>query len=73
MDYNEGFVDKVYTILDSDKSEKDKKSALEALNNDREKDLVDLLDKKYYKKYINLLEHSMKPLIKKNKLLKALI
>ena len=42
MDYNKGFVDKIYEITDSDKSEKDKKSALEALSNDSEKDLFDL-------------------------------
>lgn len=72
MEYNKGFVDKIYTIVDSDKSEKDKKSALEALSNDSEKDLTDLLGKKNYKKYVNLMGSSMKPLIKKSKILKNL-
>ncbi len=72
MDYNKGFVDKIYDITDSDKSEKDKKSALEALSNDSEKDLFDLLGKKNYKKYVKLMEDSLKPLTKKSKLLKNL-
>ena len=72
MDYNKGFVDKIFDITESDKSEKDKKSALEALSNDSEKDLFDLLGKKNYKKYVKLMEDSLKPLTKKSKLLKNL-
>ena len=72
MDYNKGFVDKVYDITESDKSEKDKKSALETLVNDTEKDLIDLLTKSDYKKYAKLMEEQLKPLTKKNKLFKSL-
>ena len=72
MDYNKGFVDKVYDITESDKSEKDKKSALETLFNDTEKDLIDLLTKSDYKKYAKLMEDELKPLTKKNKLFKYL-
>lgn len=72
MEYNTEFVDKVYEILDGDKVEKDKKKALETLNNSRELDLPDLLGKKESKKYFKLMEDSLKPLIKKNKLLKEI-
>jgi hypothetical protein len=72
MDYNKGYVDKVYDITESDKSEKDKKSALEILSNDTEKDLIDLLTKSDYKKYAKLMEEQLKPLTKKNKLFKYL-
>ncbi len=72
MDYNKGYVDKVYDITESDKSEKDKKSALEILSNDTEKDLIDLLTKSDYKKYVKLMEEQLKPLTKKNKLFKYL-
>jgi hypothetical protein len=73
MNYNKGFVDKVYDILDSDKTEKDKKTALEALNTGKEKDLNDLLGKNESKKYLKLMEEELKPLTKKNKLLKNLV
>jgi hypothetical protein len=72
MDYNKGFVDKVYDITESDKSDKDKKSALQTLSNDTEKDLTDLLGKKEYKKYVKLMEEQLGPLTKKTKLLKYL-
>ena len=39
MEYNAGFVDKVYEILDSDKVDKDKKKGLETLNVSRERGL----------------------------------
>jgi hypothetical protein len=73
MEYNAGYSDKVYDILGSDKSDKDKVSALKVLNNDKEKDLVDLLGNKEFKKYSRLMEESLKPLIKKNKLIKHLL
>jgi len=72
-EYNKGFVDKVYDILDSDKSEKDKTSALKTLRTVTDKDLNDLLGKKTFKKYKNLMEDELKPLIKKSKLLKYII
>jgi len=72
MDYNKGYVDKVYDITESDKTEKDKKAALEVLSNDTEKDLVDLIGKKEYKQYAKLMEEELKPLAKKSKLFKYL-
>lgn len=73
MKYNKEFVDKVYEILESDKIEKDKVSALKVLSNDTERDLTDLLGKKgVYNKYVKLMEEEMKPLVKRQKLLKYL-
>ncbi len=70
--YNDGFADSVFEILDGDKSDKDKTSALKSLNKSTEDDLVDLLGKDTYKKYTKLMDDGLKPLIKKNKLLKYL-
>lgn len=72
MEYNEGYADKVYDILDGDKTDKDKTSALKILNTGKEKDLEDLLGKDF-KKYRKLMEESLKPLIKKNKMFKYLL
>ena len=73
MEYNSGYADKVYSILEGDKSEKDKKDAFKVLTTDKEKDLTDLLGKKDAKKYFKLMEESLKPLIKKDKRLKYLL
>jgi len=72
MEYNKGFVDKIYDITDSDKSEKDKTSALKTLKNDTDKDLKDLMGKDF-KKYQKLMGKELKPLKKKMKLLKYII
>ena len=72
-DYNKTYVDKVYDILNSSKIEKDKKAALKVLKTDTDRDLYDLLGKKDYKKYQKLMEKELKPLIKRNKLLKYLV
>ncbi len=73
MEYNKGYSDKVYAILESDKSEKDKKEAFKVLTADKERDLIDLLGKKDAKKYMKLMQDSLHPLIKKNKMLKYLL
>lgn len=73
MEYNTGYADRVYAILEGDKSEKDKKDAFKILKTDKEKDLVDVLGKKDAKKYMKLMEESLKPLIKKDKRLKYLL
>lgn len=72
MDYNTVYTDKIYTILEGSLPEKDKKAALKTLKSDSEKDLYDLLGKKYFKKYQKLMETELKPLKKKNNLLKYL-
>jgi len=72
MEYNKVYVDKVYDILDSDKSKNDKKSAFKGLSEDTEKDLTDLLGKKNYKKYRKLMDEELDFLSKKSKQLKYL-
>jgi len=57
--YNEGLCDRIYDILDSDKTEKDKVNALKTLKNDSDKDLKDLMGKDY-KKYNKLMEKDLK-------------
>ena len=73
MEYNTGYADRVYDILESDKAEKDKKDAFKVLKTDKEKDLVDVLGKKDAKKYLKLMEESLKPLIKKDNTIKHLL
>lgn len=70
--YNEGLVDRIYNILDSDKTENEKVKALKTLKNDTDKDLKDLMGKDY-KKYNKLMEKELKPLKKKSKILKHII
>ena len=70
MEYNEGFVDEVYTILESEKEDKRKKESLDALSVKRKSDLHDILSKHETKKYLKYMEDELKPLVHKNKLLK---
>lgn len=70
MEYNEGFVDEVYEILESGKEEKQKKKLLEALSETRKADLREFLKKHETNKYLKYMEDELKPLVKKNKLLK---
>lgn len=72
MEYNKGFVDEVYVILDSDKEDKRKKENLDALSVKRESDLHDFLSKRETKKYLKYMEEELRPLVKKNKLLKQI-
>lgn len=72
MDYNTGFVDKVYDILDSDSEEKIKKGSLDGLNYAREKDLHVFLTKHETTQYLKLMEDALKPLTKRDKLLKQI-
>ncbi len=73
MDYNKGFVDEVYEILESDKEEKYKKKSMNILAEKRENDLRQLIGKRDTNKYLKLMEDELKPLGKKNNLLKPLI
>ena len=72
MDYNSGFVDKVYEVLNSDAEDKRKKGSLDGLNYAREKDLRVFLTKSETKKYLKLMEEELHPLVKKDKLLKQI-
>ena len=73
MDYNKGFVDEVYEILESDKEEKYKKKSMNILAEKRENDLRQIIGKRDTNKYLKLMEDELKPLGKKNNLLKPLI
>jgi hypothetical protein len=70
MEYNKGFVDEVYEILESDKEEKQKKESLDALSFTRKTELHNFLSKHETNKYLKYMEDELKPLVKKNKLLK---
>ena len=72
-EYNQGYTDKVYDVLESDKNEEEKTKALKTLNNDKNKDLQDLLGADDFKKYKKKMKKEMKPLTRKTKLLKFLI
>ena len=73
MDYNKGFVDEVYEILESDKEDKYKKKSMNILAEKRENDLRQLIGKRNTNKYLKLMEDELKPLGKKNKLLKPIM
>ena len=73
IEYNKGFVDEVYEVLESKQDDKDKKKSMKALSENREKDLRKILGRKKTKKYLKLMEEELKPLTKKNKLLKPII
>ena len=70
MAYNEGFVDEIYEILESDHEEKHKKELLDALSYSRQIDLHEILTKHETKKYLKYMEDELKPLYHKEKLLK---
>ncbi|MDN3644374.1 hypothetical protein QWY87_16790 [Lutimonas halocynthiae] len=72
MDYNKGFVDKVYSILDGDQEDKDKKKALKDLNSVRVKDLRGMIGKHKTNKYLKLMEDELKPLAKRDHRLKEI-
>lgn len=70
MKYNKIYVDKVYRVLESGKSDNEQKSDLKALANDREKDLTDLIGKSTTRKYAHLMDKEMRLLVHKNRLLR---
>jgi hypothetical protein len=72
MDYNKGFADKVYAIVDSDKTDKDQEKDLKELSKTTASDLHDLLGADVYKKYAKLMKDQLKPLIKKSDAFKYL-
>lgn len=72
IDYNKGFVDEVYSILDGDQEDKDKKKALKELNSVREKDLRGIIGKNKTNKYLKLMEDELKPLTKRDSRLKEI-
>ena len=72
MDYNKGLVDNIYSILDGDQVDKDKKKALKELNSVREKDLRAIIGKSKTNKYLKLMEDELKPLLKRDNRLKQI-
>lgn len=73
IEYNKGFVDEIYEVLDGDQEEKAKKKSLKALSEKREIDLRDIIGKSKTKKYLKMMEDELRPLGKKEKLLKEII
>lgn len=73
MEYNKDFTDEVYEILESDQEEKYKKKSMKILAEKRENDLRQLLGKHKTNKYLKLMEDELRPLGRKNKLLKPII
>lgn len=73
IDYNKGFVDEVYEIIDSEKEDKYKKKSMKLLGEKRENDLREIIGKSKTNKYLKLMEDEMKPLHKKEPLLKQLL
>lgn len=73
MDYNKGYVDKVYEIIDNSKSDKDLKDAFKSLSAQNEKSLMEIFGKKgIYQDYVDLMEEQLHPLVKEDKQLKYL-
>lgn len=72
LEYNKGFVDEVYEILDGDQEDKQKKQLMKALAYTREKELRGFLSKHKTNKYLKLMEDEMRPLARKEKLLKPI-
>lgn len=71
--YNQGFADKVFDVMDSDKSEKDKITSLKYIKDAANKDLNDILGEKNFKKYKKAMQKELKPLVRKSKLVKYII
>ncbi len=70
MEYNKGYVDEVYDVLESTKSEQDQKEDLKILATVWEKDLIDMIGKSKTSKYFHLMEKELRLLVHKNKLLR---
>ena len=72
LEYNKEFVERVYEILESDQEDKQKKQLMKALAYTREKELRGFLSKHKTNKYLKLMEDEMRPLTRKEKLLKPI-
>ena len=72
MDYNKGFVDEIYAILENDQEDNAKKKALKDLGSVREKDLREIIGKRKTNKYLKLMEEQLKPLQKRDSRLKQI-
>ena len=72
LEYNKDFVERVYEILESDREDKQKKQLMKALAYTREMELREFLSKHKTNKYLKLMEDEMRPLTRKEKLLKPI-
>lgn len=70
FEQNESFVNDLFDIVDSDKSEEDKKSALGLLKKENDSKLENLLGIEDAKKYKKKIKKTLKPYTRKMKLLK---
>ena len=68
--HNESFVNDLFSIVDGDQSEDDKKNALGRLKKDNEKELTNLLGADTYNSYKKKMKKMFKPYKRKMKLLK---
>jgi len=73
IEYNKGFVDEIYEVLESDKEDKSKKKSMKILSEKRENDLREFLGKHKTNKYLKLMEDELRPLSRRNHLLKPII
>jgi len=70
---NDKFVDDLFSIVDGDKSDDDKKSALRMLKKDNEKSLTNILGVDGFKSYKKKMKKTIRPYKRKMKLLKLAI
>lgn len=73
QEYNQGFADKVFNVLDGDKSEQDKVTALKSIKDGAIKDLNDILGENNFNSYKKAMKKALKPLKRKSKLFKYII
>ena len=73
MEYNKGFVDDVYDVLESENTDKYKKKTIKTLGEQREIDLKEFLGRHKTNKYLKLMEDELRPLGRRNHLLKPII
>ncbi|MFD1316524.1 hypothetical protein [Namhaeicola litoreus] len=73
QNYNENYANKLYDVIDSDRSEKDKIDGIKTISQGAAKDLEDILGLDNFKKYKKTLKKNLKPLKRKSKLLKYII
>ncbi len=73
MEYNKGFVDDVYDVLESENTDKYKKKTIKTLGEQREIDIREFLGRHKTNKYLKLMEDELRPLGRRNHLLKPII
>lgn len=71
--YNDGFVNNVFDITNSNKSEEDKILSLKNLRDNSENELMDILGVDSYKKFKKSMKKQLKPLKRRAKLFKFII